>query len=73
MMSSALQPPLTLCPGTVAYMSPEAPMIDYVVHTDELDSFSPCVYDSLLTLVTTSKMNNPLAPSGKVQIKVPEM
>ena len=72
--------PLTLCPGTMAYMSPEA-LRDRPVYTDKLDSFSlgvlcvqimtrqfPDPGDRFQDMVIT----DPRIPSGTVQVKVPE-
>ena len=72
---------LTLCPGTMAYMSPEA-MRDRLVYNEKLDSFSlgvlcvqimtrqfPDPGDSFQDMV----INDPRIPSGTVQVKVPEI
>ena len=73
--------PLTLCPGTVAYMSPEA-LKDRPVYTDKLDSFSlgvlciqimtqqfPDPGDRFQAMV----ISDPRIPSGRVQVEVPEI
>ena len=79
--STAHLTPLTLCPGTVAYMSPEA-LRDRPVYTDKLDSFSIGVL--CIQIMTRQfpdpgdrfnsiEINDPRAPSGTVQVKVPEI
>ena len=72
--------PLTLCPGTRVYMSPEA-LRDQPVYTDKLDSFSLGV---LCVQIMTRQfpdpgnhfnfieINDPRIPSGRVQVEVPE-
>ena len=73
--------PLTLCPGTVGYMSPEA-LKDRPVYTDKLDSFSlgilcvqimtrqfPDPGDRFQAMV----ISDPRIPSGRVQVEVPEV
>ena len=79
--STAHLTPLTLCPGTMAYMSPEA-LRDRPVYTDKLDSFSLGV---LCVQIMTQQfpdpgdrfqdmvINDPRIPSGTVQVKVPEI
>ena len=79
--STAHLTPLTLCPGTVAYMSPEA-LKDGPVYTDKLDSFSlgvlsvqimtqhfPDPGDRFQVMV----ISDPRIPSGRVQVEVPEI
>ena len=53
--STAHVTPFTLCPGTMAYMSPEA-LKDRVVYTDKLDSFSVGV---LCVQIMTRKFPDP--------------
>ena len=79
--STAHLTPLTLCPGTMAYMSPEA-LRDRPVYTDKLDSFSLGV---LCVQIMTRQfpdpgdrfniiqINDPRAPSGRVQVEIPEI
>ena len=79
--STAHLTPLTLCPGTVVYMSPEA-LKDRPVYTDKLDSFSlgvlcvqimtrqfPDPGDRFQAMV----ISDPRIPSGRVQVEVPEI
>ena len=78
--STAHLTPLTLCPGTMAYMSPEA-LRDRPVYSDKLDSFS---FGVLCIQIMTRQypdpgdrfnfieINDPRAPSGTVQVEVPE-
>ena len=73
--------PLTLCPGTTVYMSPEA-LGESPMYTDKLDSFSLGV---LSVQVMTRQfpdpgkrfkimeINDPRIPSGTVQVSVPEI
>ena len=73
--------PLTLCPGTTVYMSPEA-LREQPVYTDKLDSFSLGV---LCVQIMTRQfpdpgdrfkimeINDPRIPSGTVQVSVPEI
>ena len=73
--------PLTLCPGTVAYMSPEA-LGEPPIYTDKLDSFS---FGVLSVQIMTRQfpdpgnrfkiieINDPRAPSGRVQVEIPEI
>ena len=73
--------PMTLCPGNVQYMSPEA-LEEPPSYTDKLDVFS---FGVLLVLITTRQFpnpgprlqvvdmpNNPLFPEGTVRVPVPE-
>jgi len=73
--------PLTLCPGTTVYMSPEA-LGEPPMYTDKLDSFSLGV---LCVQIMTRQfpdpgehfqiieINDPRIPSGRVQVEVPEI
>ena len=72
--------PLTLCPGTMVYMSPEA-LGEPPVYTDKLDSFSLGVLG--VQIMTRQfpdpgnrfqimEINDPRIPSGTVQVNVPE-
>ena len=73
--------PLTLCPGTTVYMSPEA-LGEPPVYTDKLDSFS---FGVLCVQIITRQfpdpgnrfkiveINDPKIPSGTVQVSVPEI
>ena len=73
--------PHTLCPGTMAYMSPEA-LGEPPIYTDKLDSFSLGV---LCVQIMTQQfpdpgnrfkiieINDPRAPSGRVQVEIPEI
>ena len=79
--STAHLTPLTLCPGTMAYMSPEA-LRDRPVYTDKLDSFSLgvlCVqimtrqFPDLGDRFNIIEINDPRAPSGRVQVEIPEI
>ena len=79
--STAHRTPLTLCPGTVAYMSPEA-LRDRPVYTEKLDSFS---FGVLLVQIMTRQfpdpgdrfqvveISDPRIPSGRVQVEVSEV
>ena len=79
--STAHLTPLTQCPGTVAYMSPEA-LGEPPVYTDKLDSFSLGV---LCVQIMTRQfpdpgdrfkiieINDPRAPSGTVKVDVSEI
>ena len=73
--------PITLCPGNVQYMSPEA-LEEPPSYTDKLDVFS---FGVLLVQITTRQFpnpgprlqvidvpNNPLFPEGTVRVPVPE-
>ena len=73
--------PLTLCPGTTVYMSPEA-LGEPPVYTDKLDSFSLGVL--CVQIITRQfpdpgnrfkivEINDPKIPSGTVQVSVPEI
>ena len=73
--------PLTLCPGTVVYMSPEA-LGEPPVYTDKLDSFSLGVLG--VQIMTRQfpdpgdrfkiiEINDTRAPSGRVKVDVPEI
>ena len=76
--STAHLTPLTLCPGTMAYMSPEA-LREQPVYTDKLDSFSLgvlCVQiltrqfpdpSNRVTIVEDSQF-----PTGTIEVPVPE-
>ena len=78
--STAHLTPLTLCPGTVAYMPPEA-LRDRPVYTDKLDSFS---FGVLCVQIMTRQfpdpgdrfnlieISHPRVPSGTVQVEAPE-
>ena len=79
--STAHLTPLTLCPGTVAYMSPEA-LREPPVYTDKLDSFSL----GILGIQIMSRqfpdpgnrfqvmvISDPRIPSGRVQVEVAEV
>ena len=79
--STAHLTPLTLCPGTMAYMSPEA-LRDQPVYTDKLDSFSLGVLS--VQIMTRQfpdpgdrfkimEINHPRIPLGTVQVNVPEI
>ena len=70
--------PLTLCPGTTVYMSPEA-LRDQPVYTDKLDTFS---FGVLCIQIMTRKFPDPTNrvvivedsrfPTGKVEVPIPE-
>ena len=76
--STAHLTPLTLCPGTMVYMSPEA-LKDRPVYTDKLDSFSLSV---LCVQIMTRQFPNPSNrvtevedsrfPTGTIEVPVPE-
>ena len=79
--STAHLTPLTLCPGTMAYMSPEA-LGEPPMYTDKLDSFSLgvlCV--QILTRqfpdpgdrFQIMEINDPRIPSGRVKVDIPEI
>ena len=79
--STAHLTPLTLCPGTVAYMSPEA-LGEPPVYTDKLDSFSLGVLGvQIMTQQFPDPGNrfqvmvisDPRIPSGRVQVEVAEV
>ena len=71
--------PLTQCPGTLAYMSPEA-LRNPPVYTDKLDSFS---FGVLVIQTLTHQFPNPTPPrqiikdprypTGKIEVPVPEV
>ena len=71
--------PLTLCPGTTVYMSPEA-LRDRPAYTDKLDSFSLGV---LCVQIMTRQFPNPgdrvtevedsRYPTGTIEVRVPEI
>jgi len=70
--------PMTMCPGTTAYMSPEA-LRDPPVYNKKLDCFSFGVLD--IQIITTQFPNPDPAvqvvedsryPIGRVQVLVPE-
>ena len=78
--STARLTPLTLCPGTTVYMSPEA-LGESPTYTDKLDSFSLGVLS--VQIMTRQfpdpgnrfkiiEINDPRAPSGRVQVEIPE-
>jgi len=73
--------PMTMCPGTLAYMPPEA-LDDSPVYTKKLDSFSFGVLD--IQIITrhfpdpsqrfkTMEINDPRFPTGRVKVPVPEI
>ena len=73
--------PLTLCPGTVAYMSPEA-LGEPPVYNDKLDSFSFGVLGIQIMSrqfpdpgdrFQVIKITDPRVPSGSVKVDVPEI
>ena len=76
--STAHFTPLTLCPGTTVYMSPEA-LRDQPVYTDKLDSFSLGV---LCVQIMTRQFPDPgdrvtiiedsRFPTGTIEVPVPE-
>ena len=79
--STAHLTPLTMCPGTVAYMSPEA-LGEPPVYTEMLDSFSfgvLCVqimtrqFPDPGNRFNTIEINDARAPSGRVKVEVPEI
>ena len=71
--------PLTLCPGTTVYMSPEA-LRDQPVYTDKLDSFSLGV---LCVQIMTRQFPDPSNrvtevedsryPTGTIEVRIPEI
>ena len=79
--STAHLTPLTLCPGTMAYMSPEA-LGEPPIYTDKLDSFS---FGVLGVQIMTRQfpdpgdrfkimeINDPRVPSGTVKVDIPEI
>ena len=73
--------PMTMCPGTLAYMPPEA-LDDPPVYTNKLDCFSFGVLDiQILTRqfpdptqrFKTIEISDPRAPYGSVKVPVPEV
>ena len=79
--STAHLTPFTLCPGTIAYMSPEA-LGEPPIYTDKLDSFSLGVLG--VQIMTRQfpdpgdrfniiEINDPRVPSGKVKVDIPEI
>ena len=71
--------PLTKCPGTVAYMPPEA-LTDEPEYTDKLDCFSLGVL--MIQIITrnfpeptkaTHIVHDPKYPTGRVLVPVPEV
>ena len=79
--STAHLTPLTLCPGTMAYMSPEA-LRDWPIYNEKLDTFSLSVL--CVQIITrqfpdpgdrfnTIEIDDPRTPSGRVQVEVPEI
>ena len=79
--STAHLTPLTLCPGTVAYMSPEA-LGEPPVYTRKLDSFSFGVLGvQIMTRqfpdpgnrFKVMEISDPRIPSGRVQVEVAEV
>ena len=79
--STAHITPLTLCPGTMAYMSPEA-LGEPPMYTDRLDSFSLgvlCVQILTRQFPDPSdhfqimEINDPRIPSGRVKVDIPEI
>ena len=79
--STARHTTLTQCPGTVAYMSPEA-LEEPPMYTYKLDSFSLGVLG--VQIMTRQfpdpgerfqimKINDPRIPSGRVRVDVPEV
>ena len=79
--STAHLTPLTLCPGTMVYMSPEA-LGEPPMYADKLDSFSLGV---LSVQIMTQQfpdpgdhfelmdINDPRIPSGRVKVDIPEI
>ena len=73
--------PMTMCPGTLAYMPPEA-LDDPPVYTNKLDCFSFGVLDiQILTRqfpdpsphCKTMEINDPRFPTGRIKVPVPEI
>ena len=73
--------PMTMCPGTLAYMPPEA-LDDPPVYTNKLDCFSFGVLDiQILTRqfpdptqrFKTIEINDPRFPTGTAKVPVPEI
>ena len=72
---------LTLCPGTMAYMSPEA-LGEPPMYTDKLDSFSlgvlcvqimTCQFPDPGDRFQIMEINDPRIPSGRVKVDIPEI
>ena len=78
-LSTANLTPLTMCPGTMVYMSPET-LRDQSVYTDKLDSFS---FGVLCVQIMTRKFPDPSKrvtlledsrfPTGTIEVPVPEI
>ena len=73
--------PMTMCPGTLAYMPPEA-LYDAPVYTNKLDCFSFGVLDiQILTRQFPNpsphckimEIDDPRFPTGQVKVPVPEV
>ena len=73
--------PLTLCPGTMVYMSPET-LGEPPVYTDKLDSFSLGVLGVQIMVrqfpepgdrFEIMEINDPRIPTGKVKVDIPEI
>ena len=73
--------PMTMCPGTMAYMPPEAPN-DPSVYTNKLDCFSFGVLDiQILTRQFPNpsphckimEIDDPRFPTGQVKVPIPEV
>jgi len=73
--------PMTMCPGTLAYMPPEA-LDDPPIYTNKLDCFSFGVLDiQILTRqfpepsqrFTTMEIDDPQFPTGQIKVPVPEV
>ena len=73
--------PMTMCPGTLVYMPPEA-LDDSPTYTNKLDCFSFGVLDiQILTqqfpspsqLYKIIEINDPRFPTGQIKIPVPEV
>ena len=73
--------PMTMCPGTLAYMPPEA-LDDSPVYTNKLDCFSFGVLEiQILTRqfpdpsqrFKTMEINDPRFPTGQIKVPVPEV
>ena len=77
--STAHLTPLTLCPGTIVYMSPEA-LKDQPVYIDKLDTFS---FGVLCVQIMTRHFPDPSNrvtevedsrfPTGRIEVPVPEV
>ena len=77
--STAHLTPLSLCPGTIVYMSPEA-LKDQPVYTDKLDTFS---FGVLCVQIMTRHFPDPSNrvtevedsrfPTGRIEVPVPEV